>query len=99
MAFDSSTGFQLRDGSVRSPDPSLVAQERWLALTEEERQGVAPICPDLVVELAGASDGGPRGLEALRRKMALHQANGARLGWLLIPAQRSVEVWTSSEGG
>jgi Uma2 family endonuclease len=91
--FDSSTGFRLPDGSVLSPDASLVRRERWEALTAEERRGFAPLCPDLVVELASASDEGPRGLIALRRKMAAYQANGAQLGWLLIPEQRSVEVW------
>jgi Uma2 family endonuclease len=95
--FDSSTGFRLRDGSVRSPDASLVALERWRALTEEERQGFAPLCPDLVVELASSSDDGPRGLAALRQKMALYQANGAHLGWLLIPAERAVEVWKAND--
>ena len=30
--------------------------------------------------------------------MAVDQANDARLGWLLIPDQRSVDVWTSPEG-
>lgn len=98
MAFDSSTGFRLPDGSVRSPDASLVALERWRALRQEDRQGFAPLCPDLVVELASTCDNGPRGLEALRRKMAAYQANGARLGWLLIPSERAVEVWTPLEG-
>jgi len=46
-----------------------------------------------VVELASASDAGPRGADALRRKMALYQANGAQLGWLLFPEQRAVEIW------
>ncbi|MEB3167707.1 MAG: Uma2 family endonuclease [Synechococcaceae cyanobacterium] len=91
--FDSSTGFRLGDGSVRSPDASLVALERWRALTEQERQGFAPLCPDLVVELASTSNDGPRGLATLRKKMATYQTNGARLGWLLIPEQRAVEVW------
>jgi Uma2 family endonuclease len=91
--FDSSTGFRLPDGSVLSPDASLVRRERWEALTAEERRGFAPLCPDLVVELASPSDEGPRGLTALRRKMAAYQANGAQLGWLLIPEQRAVEVW------
>ena len=59
----------------------------------EQRRGFAPLCPDLVVELASASDEGPRGLTALRQKMAAYQRNGARLGWLLIPQQRAVEVW------
>lgn len=49
--------------------------------------------PRLVVELASPSDEGPRGVSALRRKMAAYQANGARLGWLLLPHQQAVEVW------
>ena len=97
-AFDSSTGFRLPDNSVLSPDASLVALDRWQALTAEQRRGFAPICPDLVVELASTSgaspsDEGPRGLTALRQKMAAYQRNGARLGWLLIPAERAVEIW------
>jgi Uma2 family endonuclease len=91
--FDSSTGFRLPDNSVLSPDVSLVDLERWQALSEAERRGFAPLCPDLVVELASPSDEGPRGITALRQKMAAYQRNGARLGWLLIPAERSAEVW------
>jgi Uma2 family endonuclease len=95
-AFDSSTGFRLPDGSVFSPDASLLRLDRWRALSPEERRGFAPLCPDLVVELASPSDEGPRGLSALRRKMAAYQANGARLGWLLIPQEQAVEVWPAS---
>jgi Uma2 family endonuclease len=91
--FDSSSGFRLPDGSVLSPAASLVALERWQALRAEERRGFAPLCPDLVVELASPSDEGPRGLTFLRRKMAAYQRNGARLGWLLIPEERAVEIW------
>ena len=54
--FDSSTGFRLPDDSVLSPDASLVALDRWQDLTAEQRRGFAPICPDLVVELASPSD-------------------------------------------
>ena len=92
-SFDSSTGFRLPDDSVLSPDAALVALERWQALSDAERRGFAPLCPDLVVELASPSDEGPRGLTALRQKMAAYQRNGARLGWLLIPAERAVEIW------
>jgi Uma2 family endonuclease len=91
--FDSSTGFRLPDHSVLSPDACVVKQERWQALSPEQRRTFPPLCPDLVIELASASDSGPRGSEALRRKMALYQANGAQLGWLLFPEQRAVEIW------
>ena len=94
--FGSSTGFLLPDGSVLSPDASLVRLDRCQALTPEQRRGFAPLCPDLVVELASPCDEGPRGLSALRSKMAAYQTNGARLGWLLIPSQQSVEVWFAS---
>ena len=87
--FDSSAGFLLADGSVRSPDASVVRLERWQALSEAERDGFPPLCPDLVVELASPSDGP----QALRRKMAAYMANGASMGWLLLPQSRTVEVW------
>jgi Uma2 family endonuclease len=93
IVFDSSTGFLLPDGSVRSPDASVVRLDRWQALSEAARESFAPICPDLVVELASPSDE----LEDLRRKMVAYMTNGARLGWLLLPQKRTVEVWTAAE--
>ena len=93
IVFDSSGGFRLPDGSVRSPDASLVRQERWRALSEAEREGFPPLCPDLVVELASPSDQP----QAMRRKLATYMANGAALGWLLLPQSRTVEVWTAAE--
>ena len=58
-----------------------------------------PSALGLVVELASPSEQAPRGLTALRRKMAAYQANGAQLGWLLIPEQQAVEVWPALGGG
>jgi Uma2 family endonuclease len=91
--FDSSTGFRLPDGSVLSPDAALVRQDRWAALTPEQRRSFPPLCPDLVVELASPSDQGPRDVSALREKMELYRRNGAQLGWLLLPEERAVEIW------
>lgn len=94
--FDSSSGFRLPDGSVLSPDASLLREERWEALTPQQRRGFPPLCPDLVVELASPSDEGPRGLSALRRRMQAYQANGAQLGWLLIPHEQAAEIWSAT---
>ena len=99
VAFDSSTGFQLADGSVLSPDLSLLRRERWQALSPDQRRRFPPLCPDLVVELVSPSDAGPRSITALRRKMDLYQANGARLGWLLLPQERAVEIWRAGQQG
>jgi len=93
--FDSSGGFLLPDGSVRSPDASLVRLERWQALSGEQRRGFPPLCPDLVVELASPSD---RAAD-LRRRMAAYQANGASLGWLLFPDEQAVEEWGPAGNG
>ena len=60
IAFDSSTGFRLADGSVLSPDLAMVRQSRWQALSPAERRGFPPLCPDLVIELASPSDEGDR---------------------------------------
>lgn len=49
-----------------------------------------------MVELASPAEEGPRGLSALHQKMVSYQANGARLGWLLIPCEQALEVWPAS---
>jgi Uma2 family endonuclease len=97
--FDSSGGFRLPDGSVLSPDAALVLEKRWQTLSPEQRRSFPPLCPDLVIELASPSDEGPRGVTALRRKMDRYQANGARLGWLLLPQERAVEIWRGGQQG
>ena len=69
------------DGSVVSP---------------VERGRLAPLCPDLLLELASPNDEGTRRLSALCRKIADNQRKGIRLGWLLLPEERAVEVWLAS---
>jgi Uma2 family endonuclease len=88
-AFDSSTGFILPNGATRSPDASWVSQERWDALNPEQKGTFANICPDFVVELRSSSDR----VESLQGKMREYIDNGARLGWLIDPQQRRVEIY------
>ena len=88
-AFDSSTGFHLPNGADRSPDVSWVCQERWDALTPEQKESFIPLCPDFVVELRSKSDN----MEPLRVKMREYMNNGARLGWLIDRKNRKVEIY------
>ncbi|MBC1238902.1 Uma2 family endonuclease [Nostoc sp. 2RC] len=88
-AFDSSTGFILPNGATRSPDASWVSQERWQALTSAQKGTFANICPDFVVELRSSSDT----LKSLQDKMREYIDNGAKLGWLIDPQQRRVEIY------
>ena len=88
-AFDSSTGFILPNGATRSPNASWVSQERWDALNAEQKGTFANICPDFVVELRSSSDK----LESLQTKMKEYIDNGAKLGWLLDPQPRRVEIY------
>ncbi len=87
--FDSSTGFQLPNGAKRSPDLAWVRNERWEALSAEERKRFAPLCPDFVVELRSTYDS----LAALEEKMKEYIANGAQLGWLIDPAERKIYIY------
>ncbi len=87
--YDSSTGFTLPNSAVRSPDASWVAKERWDALTERERQGFAPICPDFVIEVRSKSDD----LKDLKTKMEEYRTNGTRLGWLIDRAGQQVFIY------
>lgn len=88
-AFDSSTGFILPNGATRAPDASWVSQERWQALTPEQKGTFANICPDFVVELRSSSDT----LKSVQDKMREYIDNGAKLGWLIDPQHRQVEIY------
>ncbi|REA58486.1 Uma2 family endonuclease [Dyadobacter luteus] len=87
--FDSSAGFTLPDGSVRSPDVSWIARERWEAISETDRFKFAPICPDLVVEVVSVNDN----LSDLKRKMEEYLSNGCKLGWLIDRYNKTAYIY------
>jgi Uma2 family endonuclease len=89
LSFDSSTGFTLPNGAIRSPDASWIRRERWTALTKAQRVKFAPICPDFVVEVRSQADKLPDLLE----KMQEYIDNGARLGWLIDPLEQRVYIY------
>ena len=79
--FDSSTGFKLPNGALRSPDASWISNSRLEDLTPDQRRGYLDICPDFVIELRSSSDS----LSMLQDKMQEYIDNGAMLGWLIDP--------------
>ncbi|MGH2543269.1 MAG: Uma2 family endonuclease, partial [Ardenticatenaceae bacterium] len=86
---DSSAGFILPNGAMRSPDASWVRRTRLAALSEEQRQRFLPLCPDFVIELRSPTDA----LSTLQQKMQEYIANGAQLGWLIDPQRRQVHIY------
>ncbi|MBD2311294.1 Uma2 family endonuclease [Desertifilum sp. FACHB-1129] len=92
-AFDSSTGFRLPQGGTRSPDVAWLRMERWEALSEEQRKGFLPLCPDFAVELVSETDN----LEDTQKKMREYLENGLRLGWLINPKTRQVEIYRPNQ--
>jgi Uma2 family endonuclease len=86
---DSSTGFRLPGGDVRSPDVAFVAAER---LAGRRVTGFFPGAPDLAVEIISPSD--------LPSEMAdkIHQyfAAGTQLVWVVDPLRQTVTVHGTS---
>ncbi len=93
IAFDSSGGFQLPNGAIRSPDAAWIQRDRWERLTPQERAGFAPLCPDFVVELRSKSDN----LQDLQDKLQEYMDNGCQLGWLIDPQRRRVEIYRAEQ--
>jgi len=93
VTFDSSAGFTLPNEAIRSPDASWIKQERWDTLNTAQKRKFAPICPDFVVELCSPSDR----LIDVQNKMQEYLDNGTRLGWLIDPETRQVEIYRQNK--
>jgi Uma2 family endonuclease len=66
-----------------------VSQARWDALNPKQKGTFANLCPNFVVELRSASDS----LNSLQEKMQEYMENGADLGWLIDPQNKTVEIY------
>ena len=96
-AFDSSTIFVLPNGARRSPDVSWVELNRWNNLTLKEKQGFPPLAPDFVIELVSPSDLKNQRYKDLQAKMQEYIDNGVRLGWLIEPSAKTVEIYRTGK--
>lgn len=97
IGFDSSTVFVLPNGARRSPDASWIKLERWNKLTLEEQDGFPPIAPDFAIELVSPSDLKNQRYQDLQLKMQEYIDNGVKLGWLIEPKTKKVEIYRSEK--
>jgi hypothetical protein len=93
LGFDSSAGFTLPNGAMRSPDACWISLSRWNNLSDEQKASFAPICPDFVIELRSSSDH----LNDLQEKMQEYLSNGILLGWLIDRKNLRVYVYRPNQ--
>ncbi|WP_375416166.1 Uma2 family endonuclease [uncultured Hymenobacter sp.] len=91
--FDSNTGFTLPNGAMRSPDASWVSAAQWNALSVEQQEKFAAVCPPFVVELKSKTDS----LKVLLDKMEEYRQNGAALGWLLASDTETAYIFRAGQ--
>ncbi|MBD0393408.1 Uma2 family endonuclease [Microcoleus sp. B5-D4] len=89
IGFDSSAGFTLPNGAMKSSDAAWIKLEKWQTLTPEQQQKFAPICPDFIIELRSPSDN----LQPLKDKLQEYIDNGVSLGWLIDRKNRKVYIY------
>ena len=93
ITFDSSTGFKFSNGSTRSPDVSWIEKGRWESISKKQQKKFAPIDPDFVIELMSPTDD----LSQLQQKMVEYMNCGVKLGWLINPEDKQVEIYRNRE--
>jgi Uma2 family endonuclease len=86
-AFDSSGGFTLPNGAIRSPDVTWIDRSKLVDLPAGVR--FPQVVPDFVIELRSDTDRMPK----LREKMEEYRSNGVRLGLLIDPQNKQVEIY------
>ncbi len=80
--FSPSTMFILPDDEKRMPDAAWITLKKHKQLSSKEKQSLARIVPDFIVEVRSPSDV----LKNLKEKMSkVWIANGVRLAWLIDP--------------
>jgi Uma2 family endonuclease len=87
--FESSTGFRLPRGNVRSPDISFVRRGRFKG--EVVSKGFIPFPPDLAIEVLSPEDR-PR---FILDKVGEYLDAGVRMVWVIDPEARSAVVYRS----
>jgi Uma2 family endonuclease len=90
-AFDSSGGFTLPNGAIRSPDVTWIEKSKLVDIPAGVK--FPQVVPDFVIELKSDTDRMPK----LREKMEEYRANGVGLGLLIDPQDRRVEIYRQGQ--
>jgi Uma2 family endonuclease len=87
-SFDSSGGydFEALGGGKPSPDVSWIEKSRLEGVNIVK---FIPVVPDFVIELRSATDN----LKPLQAKMSVYQRVGVRMGLLIDPKKKRVEIY------
>ena len=85
--FESSAGFTLPSGAIRSPDVTWIEKSKLENIPPDTAFPL--VVPDFVIELRSKTDS----LKTLQSKMLEYRANGVRLGWLIDPQNQQVEIY------
>ena len=106
VVFDSSTGFRLFNGAIRSLDVSWIATNRWNSLSDKQKRGYAPIDSDFARQSVGEVSSVEAIVEGViellsstdnlaeaQQKMQEYMDCVVKLGWLINPDSKEVEIY------
>ena len=85
--FESSAGFTLPSGAIRSPDVTWIEKSKLENIPADTAFPL--VVPDFVIELRSKTDS----LNTLQEKMLKYRMNGVQLGWLIDPQNQQVEIY------
>ena len=85
--FDSSGGFTLPNDAIRSPDVTWIEKYKLADIPAGVKFPL--VIPDFVIELRSQSDS----LTKTQEKMDEYRINGVRLGRLINPQKKQVEIY------
>ncbi len=87
------TGFypSNRRHTLLAPDVAFVSQAR---ISQHPQEKFIALMPDLAVEIVSPSNS----IQQIRRKAAIYLDNGTSLVWIVLPADKGVDVCRSVQG-
>lgn len=89
IAFSANLGVSFQDGVMRMPDVAWLSGAAWERLTEQQKDGLLPVCPEFIVELRSPSDR----ISEIEAKMEFWMSRGAQLGWMIDPQRKLAMIY------